>query len=117
MNHSAFFGDGDKIFALPTDQIHELEKTTGMPIGLLCQRLPEGVFRLIELTETIRLSLIGGGMSPKDAARYSDSYAAKRPLSESFPIAVAVLQIVWLGAPAQADAPASTPDEEATTNG
>lgn len=97
MKHTAFFGDGEKTFALPPDQIHELEKTTGAGIGLLCQRLPEGMFRLVELVEIIRLALIGGGMSPKDAAHYADAYSAKRPLAESYPIAAAILRVVWIG--------------------
>lgn len=97
MKHTAFFGDGEKTFALPPDQIYELEKTTGTGIGLLCQRVPEGIFRLVELVEIIRLALIGGGMSTKDAAHLADTYAAKRPLKESYPIAVALLRLVYLG--------------------
>jgi Phage tail tube protein, GTA-gp10 len=97
MKLTAFFGDGEKTFALPADQIHELEKTTGAGIGLLCQRIPEGIFRLVELVEIIRLALIGGGMPPKDAAHYADTYSAKRPLAESFPITVAILRLVWIG--------------------
>lgn len=97
MKLTAFFGDGEKTFALPSEQIHELEKTTGAGIGLLCQRIPEGIFRLVELVEIIRLALIGGGMTPKDAAHYADAYVAKRPLAESYPIAAAILHLVWIG--------------------
>ncbi len=102
MTHSAFFGDGDHAFALTHELIHELERKTGAGIGALCMRVPEGHFRHAELVEIIRLSLIGGGSTPKEAAALADTYAAKRPLNESFPIAVAVLQAVWFGAPAQA---------------
>lgn len=111
------FGDGERIFALTPELIAELEKKIGVGIGSLCLRFPEGHFRHAELVEIIRFSLIGGGMSPEDATHYADVYAAKRPLSESFPIAAAVLQVAWFGAPAQADAPADLPDEDSTANG
>ncbi|MFC3322617.1 gene transfer agent family protein [Mesorhizobium cantuariense] len=107
--HVAFFGDGERSFALTPDLIIELERKTGAGIGSLCLRFPEGNFRHAELIEIIRLSLVGGGTTPKEAAALTDTYAAKRPLAESFPIAVAVLQAVWNGAPAptEGQAPAN----------
>ncbi|CDX21969.1 conserved hypothetical protein [Mesorhizobium sp. ORS 3324] len=99
MTHTAFFGDGERAFALTHELIVELERKTGAGIGALCMRVPEGHFRHAELVEIVRLSLIGGGTSPKEAAALADTYAAKRPLNESFPIAIAVLQTVWSGAP------------------
>src|SRR5690349_16037873 len=101
MTHTAFFGESEHAFALTHDLIIELERKTGIGIGSLCLRLPEGHFRHADLVEIIRLSLIGGGTTPKEAAALADTYAAKRPLNESFPIAIAVLQAVWSGAPAQ----------------
>ncbi|MER9203029.1 gene transfer agent family protein [Mesorhizobium sp. M0933] len=109
--HVAFFGDGERSFALTPDLIIELERKTGAGIGSLCLRFPEGNFRHAELVEIIRLALIGGGTTPNEAAALAESYAAKRPLSESFPIAVAVLQAVWNGAPAP------TTEGQAPTNG
>lgn len=100
MTHTAFFGDGEHTFALTPELILELEKKTDAGIGSLCLRFPELHFRHAELVEIIRLSLIGGGTSPQEAAALADTYAAKRPLNESFPIAVAVLQAVWSGTPA-----------------
>jgi hypothetical protein len=100
--HVAFFGDGERTFALTPELIVELERKTGAGIGSLCLRFPEGNFRHAELVEIIRLSLIGGGTSPQEATALAETYAAKRPLSESFPIAVAVLQAVWNGTPGPA---------------
>lgn len=111
MTHTAFFGDGEHAFALTADLILELERKTSTGIGSLCIRVPEGHFRLAELVEIIRLSMIGGGTSPQDAAALADTYAAKRPLKESFPIAVAVLQAVWSGTPA------ALPEGEVSANG
>ncbi|MER9702674.1 gene transfer agent family protein [Mesorhizobium sp. M0204] len=104
MMHTAFFGDRVRTFALTSDLILELEKKSEAGIGSLCLRFPEGHFRHSELVEIIRLSLIGGGTSPEEAAALADTYATKRPLKESFPIAVAVLQAVWSGAPTQDNA-------------
>ncbi|MER9210057.1 gene transfer agent family protein [Mesorhizobium sp. M0771] len=97
MTHTAFFGEREHAFTLTPDLIQELERKTGAGIGALCMRVPEGHFRHAELVEIIRLSLIGGGTIPQDAAALADTYAAKRPLNESFPIAIAVLQAVWSG--------------------
>ncbi|MER8490109.1 gene transfer agent family protein [Mesorhizobium australicum] len=101
MTHTAFFGDGDRAFTLTPELIQELERKTGAGIGSLCTRIPEGHFRLAELVQILRLSLIGGGTSPQEAAALADTYAAKRPLNESFPIVIAVLQAVWSGEPAK----------------
>ncbi len=110
MTYTAFFGDGERAFALTPELIGELEKKIGVGIGSLCLRFPEGHFRHAELVEIIRFSLIGGGASPQEAAALADTYAAKRPLREAFPIAAKVLQVAWFGASNQTDALADTPD-------
>ncbi|MET3578218.1 hypothetical protein ABID19_001235 [Mesorhizobium robiniae] len=112
MSYTTFFGDGERTFALTPDLILELERKTGMGIGSLCLRFPDLHFRHAELVEIIRLSLIGGGASPQEAAALADTYAAKRPLKESFPIAVAVLRAVWSGTAAAAPS-----EGEASANG
>ena len=108
--HTAFFGDGDHAFALTPDLIRELERKTGVGIGMLCLRFADGYFHHSALVEIIRLSLIGGGASSQEAATLSDTYAANRPLIESFDIACAVLQAVWSGSPV-------ITTEEVPTNG
>lgn len=105
MTHVAFFGDGEHAFALPADLIIELERKTGAGIGTLCKRVFAGQFALGDLFETIRLGLIGGGATPADAAVLVDIYAKGRPLAETFPFAVAILERVYFGEPANEDAP------------
>ena len=39
MKHTAFFGDGEKTFALTTPMIHELERKTGHGVLALYSRL------------------------------------------------------------------------------
>ena len=77
----------------------ELEKTTGAGIGALCTRVFNKQFAHSDISETLRLSLIGAGMAPERAASLVATYAIDRPLIESYPIAVAVLELRWFGHP------------------
>jgi len=97
LSHRAFFGDGERDFKLPPDLIVELERKTGSGIGGLCRRLFAGDFRHADVTETIRLALIGGGTAPKDADALVAAYAVNRPFSETYPLAVSILETLWFG--------------------
>ena len=95
-----FFGDATRTFRLPPELISELERKTNRGIGGLCKSVFVGDFRHVELTETIRLALIGGGEKPEAAASLADVYAGHRPLAEVLPLAVAILETVFFGNPA-----------------
>lgn len=97
----AFFGDAEHPFALTPWAQDELEKLTGTGMGALCLRVPHGDFRMVEIVETIRLALIGGGMPPQDAAHLVETYAKPRPLSETWPLAVRILYRLWNGKDAE----------------
>lgn len=93
-----FFGDAERAFCLPPELILELERLTGAGIGGLCRRLFAGDFHHAEIMATIRLALIGGGEQPEQAAALIAAYALNRPLSETYPVAVAILETLWFGA-------------------
>ncbi|QND20388.1 gene transfer agent family protein [Rhizobium leguminosarum bv. viciae] len=96
--HRAFFGDGEKTFAFPTRElIEELEHKTGQPIGALFRRFQNHDFSFSDLTEVIRLGLIGGGASPADADRLVSVYSINRPLTESFLVALGIITALFLG--------------------
>jgi hypothetical protein len=97
MTHSAFFGDAERAFCITPELIAELERKTGAGIGVLCQRLFAGQFSHADITETVRLALIGGGASPKEADDLVAAYALGRPLSETYPLAVSILECLWFG--------------------
>jgi hypothetical protein len=97
MTYRGFFGDGDRDFRITPELIIELERKTGSGIGGLCRRLFAGDFRHGDVTETIRLALIGGGTPPHDADALVAAYAVARPLSEIFPLAVSILETLWFG--------------------
>lgn len=98
LTHRAFFGDGERAFHIAPPLIVELERKTGVGIGGLCRRLFAGDFHHADVTEVIRLALIGGGASPKDADALVAAYAVNRPLSEVYPLAVSILETLWFGA-------------------
>jgi hypothetical protein len=100
--HTAFFGDAEYPFRLSPALIIELEHKTGAGIGALCSRIFNRQFAQADIHETIRLSLIGGGLKPERATALIASYAADRPLSETYPLAVAILDAVWFGQPHEA---------------
>ena len=97
IDHTAFFGDGQKRFALTDPMITELERITDTGIGALYLRIVASQFRLVELSEIIRLGLIGAGTNPQEAMRLVDTYAKDRPLSEVFPLALDILDSRWSG--------------------
>jgi len=97
MKHTAFFGDGEHIFALTDDMIAELERIADLGIGALYLRTVNMAFKLVDLVEIIRLGLIGGGATPEKAMRLTDTYARNRPVDELFPLALDVLDARWGG--------------------
>ncbi|SMG45159.1 gene transfer agent family protein [Paracoccus sp. J56] len=95
---TAFFGDKERPFILTDDMVQELEAKTQTGIGVLFQRLTAHAFMLADISETIRLGLIGAGTHPEEAARLVHTYARNRPVAEILPIATAILAARWLGA-------------------
>jgi hypothetical protein len=105
--HIGFFGDADHTFTLTDPMIVELERLTGQGIGTIYQRAVALAFSASDLVEVIRLGLIGGGMAPQNAMQLTDTYARNRPLAETYPLALDILDARWNGttAPATGDTP------------
>lgn len=105
-----FFGDGERDFALPAKMILELEEKTDTGFGDLWRKISSNSFRLIEITETIRLALIGGGTQPVDADRLVRTYVDLdgTSLVEAVVLASDILTDRYTGAPKEgtADEPA-----------
>ena len=97
--HRAFFGDADYDFRITPSLVIELEHKTGAGIGTLCSRVFTRQFAQSDIHETIRLALIGGGLTPARAASLIAAYAVDRPISDSYPLAVAILDDLWFGQP------------------
>lgn len=97
--HRTFFGDQERSFKLTASMIVELERLRGAGIGLLIKRTISRDFYHADIIETIRLSLIGGGMSPTEAHSLVNAYVIDRPLSETYPLALAILENLFAGDP------------------
>jgi hypothetical protein len=98
---AAFFGDAEYPFKLTPALITELESKCGAGIGTIAARVFAKHFTQNDIHETIRLSAIGGGMTPKRAAEMVAAYVADQPLIASWPLASKILEHVWFGEPHQ----------------
>jgi hypothetical protein len=76
------FGDGTYLFRLPLKQIAELQDKCNAGIQEIFGRIIQGKARIEDLTETLRLGLIGGGMEPVQARRLIERYAFPPKFSE-----------------------------------
>lgn len=100
--HQTFLGDAEYTFRITPPLLLELEKQCGAGIGTICQRVFHRQFAQSDITETIRLALIGGGTAPKRAAELIAAYVADRPLAETYPLAAKILEKLWFGQPHEA---------------
>lgn len=101
---SAVWGDGDHVFRLGLAQLLELQEKAGAGPMELFLRLRSHRWRVEDLTETLRLGLVGGGLKPADAVALVRRYGpGARPLAESLPLVVEILAaaIVVPEAPAE----------------
>ena len=103
ITHTGFFGTADHTFTLTDDMITELERLTDTGIGAFYQRVIAMHFKASDLAEIIRLGLIGAGMHPHEAMQLVTTYAHNRPMSETFPLALDILDARWNGTPATGD--------------
>lgn len=97
--HRAFFGDGEKTFALPVDLIIELERKAGCGIGALARRFFNAEFHFSDLTEVARLGLVGGGTDPEDAAALVNLYAPRMSVTALYELTAPLIELVMFGAP------------------
>ncbi|MGX4772510.1 gene transfer agent family protein [Bradyrhizobium guangdongense] len=98
LSYTALFGDGEHTFLLTKPMIAELEAKCG-PIGAIANRLFARNFAQTDLSETIRLSLVGGGVTPKRAHELIIAYVDGRPLIETYELAARILERALFGNP------------------
>ncbi len=89
------WGDGEHCFKLAVTGLLELEEKCNAAFAVIFTRVNEGAFSVSDISETIRLGLIGGGKSPVEAKKLVDRYIL--PLAESAPIARLILLAVMFG--------------------
>jgi len=108
-----FAGEGRHFF-LPMQRVIEIERKCGEKSIVtmyeeLCQGmgieretetprfLGVGPVRIQDVAEIIRCAAIGGGMSPNDAGTLIREYVDGRPMTETVPVAWAILHAAVMG--------------------
>lgn len=105
------WGDGPQRLALNIDQLYELQDKCGSGPQRILNRLTGDEWKIADIRETVRLSLIGGGKSPAEAYTLVSRYIDKRTtgLLESRFAALSVLAVALTGDP---DDPVGEPQAE-----
>ncbi len=93
----AFFGDGEYSFCLTPPMIEELERSLNTAVGAIYGRLTRREFSYREVSETIRLGLVGGGMIPQRAVEMVATYVAPFPLMQSAALALSIMLALFFG--------------------
>ncbi len=87
----------DRAFHLDVGQVLDLEQAIGEGIGQVFIRVAKGTFRVGDVFHTIRLALIGGGMSIVDAKRLMNHHFDARPYMENAAVAGEILAALMVG--------------------
>lgn len=93
------WADGEHKFRLGIGQLAELQEKCDAGPAWIYNRLRDESWRVADITETIRLGLIGGGMPAEKAGPLVRRYVTNRPLNDSVPVAMAVLAVLLVGVP------------------
>lgn len=105
------FADADYLFKLPVKRIAELEEKCGAPVGTIWKRVClTADYKVVDLLETVRLGLIGGGLDPQEARKLIDRYCDAWPLQIWHQHAIAILGVCVEG---YADAESERPKDQA----
>ena len=84
------WGDAEYTFRLGLGELEELEAKFDKSIFVLVNLFRTRTAKSTEILETLRIGLIGGGMSAPNALALKRRYGDERPLEESRDVAYAV---------------------------
>ncbi len=93
------WGDGTYVFRLAWGELRALQEACDAGPFVIRTRLLTHTWRVDDISHTIRLGLIGGGMKPDKALQLVRTYVESRPPLENVPLAAAVLGVAIEGAP------------------
>jgi len=101
------FADADYTFRLPIKRIAELEEKCQAPIGTIWKRVLTSEYHAVDLVETVRIGLIGGGLEAQEARTLIERYCDVWPLEIWHAHATAILSACIIGYEAgeESDAP------------
>lgn len=93
------WADGDFKFRLGWGELEELQEKTDAGPYVVLQRLHNGTWRVQDISNVMRMGLVGGGMAPDQAIQKVRYYVEQRPPMESVHHALVVLSAALMGAP------------------
>lgn len=94
------WADGSHTFNIAKiKSVLELEDKCEAGVSEVFQRISDGKWKINDVRETIRLGLIGGGMTPDASLKLVQRYVDDRPWAESVPVAMVVLMAAIVGVP------------------
>jgi len=96
------WADGTYSFRLGWGDLAKLQEACDAGPLMVLDRLDSVAWRVEDISNVIRLGLIGGGMEPASALKKVRAYVEDRPPAESLLIARAVLSCGCYGAPEEA---------------
>ncbi|WP_108398790.1 gene transfer agent family protein [Devosia submarina] len=93
------WADGHYDFRLAWGHLIELQEQCDAGPFVILQRLSTGQWKLNDISHTIRLALIGGGVEPAKAIKLTRDYVESRPPLENVMLARGILGVALQGAP------------------
>lgn len=93
------WADGTYPFRLAWGQLAELQEKCDAGPYVVLQRLHSGEWRVEDISNIIRLGLIGGGREPSPALKLTRAYVEARPPMENLIPAQVILAAALMGAP------------------
>lgn len=93
------WADGDHVFRLAWGELEKLQEACEAGPMVILGRIVDGSWRMGDISHTIRLGLIGGGMEPGKALKLIRGYVEDRPPLENVSYAQAILSAAVVGAP------------------
>lgn len=93
------WADGKYTFRLGWGELALLQEKTDCGPLYLMERLAGKHWRLADISHSIRLGLIGGGLDPAAALTLVEAYVEKRPPMENVMMAFAIVAAGVQGAP------------------
>lgn len=93
------WADGTYSFRLAWGELAELQEQCDAGPYVVLNRLYSNQWRVEDISNVVRLGLIGGGMTPADALKKVRTYVEARPPLENVLVAQAILAAGLQGAP------------------
>lgn len=110
------WADGTYAFRLGWGELAELQEKCDAGPYVILDRLQGRQWRIEDISNTIRLGLIGGGMEPVKALKLVRKYVEARPPVENLIYAVGILSAGLMGAPDEPSGEQGAPNQIETSS-